>query len=344
MPHRRPILIVDDEPANLATMRQILAQDHALVFARSGAEALAAAAKHRPALVLLDIRMPDMDGYALCRQLKAEPATRDTPVIFVTSLADVGDEAAGFAAGAVDYIVKPVSPPTVRARVRTHLSLVRATALEASYRTAIFMLGEAGHYNDNDTGVHIWRMAAYARELAVACGWDPDSADMLELAAPMHDTGKIGIPHTILCKPGKLDEQEWDVMRTHPRIGYDILVKSQAPVFQLAAEIALNHHERWDGSGYPCGLRGEAIPMSARIVAVADVFDALSMRRPYKEPWPLARVMEALHEGAATHFDPALVPLFESILPQILEIKRRWDERERSEGSNFSNSTITPMA
>ncbi|WP_200930669.1 HD domain-containing phosphohydrolase [Pseudorhodoferax sp. Leaf274] len=342
MLRRRPILIVDDEPANLATLRQILADEHPLVFARDGAEALAAAHKHQPALVLLDIRMPDMDGYALCRRLKADAATRDTPVIFVTTLSEVGDEAAGFAAGGVDYIVKPVSPPIVRARVRTHLSLVRATALENSYRTAIFMLGEAGHYNDNDTGVHIWRMAAYARLLAMAWGWDPEHAAMLELAAPMHDTGKIGIPHTILCKPGKLDEQEWEIMRTHPRIGHDILVKSRAPVFQLAAEVALAHHERWDGSGYPQHLAGKDIPESARIVAIADVFDALSMRRPYKEPWPLERIMLALHEGAGSHFDPDMVPVFASILPQVLEVKQRWDQREADEGEPFSASALLP--
>lgn len=342
MQRRRPILIVDDEPANLATLRQILADEHPLVFARDGAEALAAAHKHQPALVLLDIRMPDMDGYALCRRLKAEPATRDTPVIFVTALSDVGDEAAGFAAGGVDYIVKPVSAPIVRARVRTHLSLVRATALEASYRTAIFMLGEAGHYNDNDTGVHIWRMAAYARLLAQAWGWDPEQAAMLELAAPMHDTGKIGIPHTILCKPGKLDEAEWEIMRTHPRIGHDILVKSRAPVFQLAAEVALAHHERWDGTGYPQGLAGKEIPESARIVAIADVFDALSMRRPYKEPWPLDRIMQALHDGTGSHFDPEMAPVFASILPQVLQVKQRWDQREADEGEPFSASALLP--
>ncbi len=327
----RPILIVDDEPTNLATMRQILASDYPLVFARSGVEALGAAAKHHPALILLDIRMPDIDGYALCRQLKANTATRDTPVIFVTALADVGDEAAGFAAGGVDYIVKPVSPMIVRARVRTHLSLVRATALEHSYRTAIYMLGEAGHYNDNDTGVHIWRMAAYARALAEACGWDAERAAMLELAAPMHDTGKIGIPQTILCKPGPLDPKEWEVMRTHPKIGHDILGKSSAPVFQLAAEIALHHHERWDGSGYPDGQKGKAIPESARIVAIADVFDALSVRRSYKEPWPVDRILANLREGAGAHFDPDLVALFHSIMPQILQIKQDWDLRESEE-------------
>ena len=198
-----PILVVDDEPQNLAVLEQILSSRYPLVVARSGSEALAAAHKHAPALILLDIQMPDMDGYAVCRALKADPRTEATPVIFITSLAEVGNEAAGFAVGAVDYIVKPVSPAVVTARVATHLSLVRASFLEQSYREAIYMLGEAGHYNDNDTGLHIWRMAAYARALAAACGWNEEACERIELAAPMHDTGKIAIPDAILKKAGK---------------------------------------------------------------------------------------------------------------------------------------------
>lgn len=327
-----PILVVDDEPQNLAALRQSLADDYRLVFARNGTEALAAVRKHGPALILLDIQMPDMDGYAVCRALKADPATEDVPVIFVTGMSEVGDEANGFAAGAVDYLVKPVSPPIVRARVANHLSLVRAACLERSYRDAIFMLGEAGHYNDTDTGVHIWRMAAYARTLAAACGWDVEACQLIELAAPMHDTGKVGIPDTILRKPAKLDADEWAIMKTHARIGYEILSKSDAPVFRLAAEIALRHHEKWDGSGYPDGLSGEAIPESARIVALADVFDALSMKRPYKEPWPVDRIMATLHDSAGTHFDPRLVEIFVSILPEILAIKDKWDTNESALG------------
>ena len=196
-----PILIVDDEPANLALLRQILAPEHALVFARNGEGALAAAAKHRPALILLDIQMPDMDGYAACRRIKSDPLTADIPVIFVTGLAEVGDETAGFAAGAVDYIVKPVSPPIVRARVRTHLSLVSATVLEKSYHEAISMLGEASEFKDTETGAHIWRMAGYSRALAAACGWDATACQQIELAAPMHELGKLGIPDAIIHKP-----------------------------------------------------------------------------------------------------------------------------------------------
>lgn len=321
-----PILIVDDEPANLALLRQILAPEHGLVFARNGSEALVAAAKHKPALILLDIQMPDMDGYTACRRLKADPLTESIPVIFVTGLAEVGDETAGFEAGAVDYIVKPVSPPIVRARVRTHLSLVSATQLEKSYHEAIYMLGEASEFKDTDTGAHIWRMAGYSSALAAACGWDAAACRQLELAAPMHDIGKLSIPDAILHKPGKLDAAEWKVMQTHSAVGHKILSKSSnAPILQMAATVALRHHEKWDGSGYPDGLAGEAIPQMARIVAIADVFDALSMTRPYKEAWPLDRIMDTLKDSAGTHFDPQLIECFTGILSQILAIKDEWD-------------------
>ena len=323
-----PILIVDDEPQNLAAMRQILSGEHRLVFARNGAEALAAALKHKPSLILLDIQMPDMNGYAVCRILKADARTEAIPVIFVTGLSEVGDEAAGFAVGAVDYIVKPVSPAIVSARVRTHLSLVRVSRLEQSYREAIYMLGEAGHYNDNDTGVHIWRMAAYSDALARACGWNENDRHLIELASPMHDTGKLGIPNAILRKPGKLDEAEWEIMKTHSRIGHDILEKSDAPLFQMAAEIALHHHERWDGSGYPDGLADTSIPESARIVALADVFDALTTNRPYKEAWSIERALETMKAEAGTHFDPHLLNVFVSIFPEIIAIKEKWKSKE----------------
>lgn len=326
-----PILIADDEPLNLDAMRKVLEDDYRLVFARNGSEVLAATRKHRPSLILSDIEMPDMDGYAACRALKADPTTMHIPIIFVTSLAEAGKEAYGFELGAVDYIVKPISPPVVRARVKTHLSLVRASRLENSYRDSIYMLGTAGHYNDTDTGVHIWRMAAYSRALAAASGWDIGTCDTLEMAAPMHDTGKIGVPESILRKPAKLDAAEWVIMKQHTHFGYNILSKSDAPVFKLAAEVALRHHEKWDGSGYPDGLAGEDIPESARIVALADVFDALTMRRPYKEAWPIDRVMTTLREGSGNHFEPRLVERFESILPQVLEIKAVWDSRDQSQ-------------
>ena len=282
-----PLLVVDDEPSNLAALRQVLGFEHRLVFARSGYEALIAAGKHRPALILLDISMPDMDGYEVCRRLKAETRTEGIPVIFVTALADIGDEAAGFAAGGVDYITKPVTPEIVRARVRTHLSLVHANTLERSHRDALYMLGTAGHFNDTDTGVHIWRMAAYSRALAEVVGWDAERCALMEMAAPLHDTGKLGIPDAILRKPGKLDPDEWTIMKTHTTIGHEILVQSDAPLFQLGAEIALRHHEKWDGSGYPNGLAGEAIPIGARILSAVDCLDALASDRQYRRALPL---------------------------------------------------------
>ncbi|WP_373975662.1 response regulator [Chitinibacter sp. SCUT-21] len=323
-----PILIVDDEPVNLAALNQILSSKYTLVFANSGAEALLAVAKHHPSLILLDVQMPEMSGYQVCEALKRLEAFKDIPVLFVTSLADVGNESEGFRVGAVDYLTKPVCPAIVHARVATHLSLVKASTLERSYRDAIMMLGLAGHYNDNDTGLHIWRMAAYSRALALAIGWSNEMAELLELAAPMHDTGKIGIPDSILKKPGKLTEAEWVIMRSHTTIGFGILNQSSAPIFQLAAEIALRHHERWDGSGYPDGLIGEQIPESARIVAICDVFDALMMKRSYKEPWPLERVMLALEHGRAAHFEPRLLDVFFQLMPQILQIKSQWDAKE----------------
>jgi putative two-component system response regulator len=328
------ILIVDDEPSNLAIMRDALQSMYKLVFARNGAETEAAVLKHRPAMVLLDIGLPDTDGVELCRRIKGLDATREMQVIFVTGYRDQGREAAGFEAGCSDYVIKPVSPPLVRARVAAHLSRVQATALEESYRDAILMLGHAGHYNDTDTGAHIWRMAAYARELALAYGWSEHDARQLELAAPMHDTGKLGVPQTILRKEGPLSPPEWEVMRTHPSIGHAILSKSQAPVFLLAAEVSLRHHEKWDGSGYPDGLAGTDIPASARIVALADVFDALSMRRSYKSAWSIERISAHIDANSGTHFEPKLVALFHEILPRLLEIRAQWEEENDGDTPN----------
>lgn len=324
----QPVLCVDDEPANLSLLRQTLKDHHPLVFAVDGETAIRAVEKHHPALILLDVQLPDRDGFAVCRHLKAQPQYADIPVIFVTALTGELDEQAGFDAGGVDYITKPVCPAIVLARVRTHLSLVRASRLEGAYRDAIYMLGAAGHYNDENTGVHIWRMGAYARALAAACGWDEDQCRLIELAASMHDTGKIGIPSPILSKPGRLTSAEWVTMETHTTIGYQILSRSDAPVFRMAAEIALCHHERWDGSGYPRGLAGTDIPEPARIVAIVDVFDALCMARSYKEAWATPRVIEELRRGSGRHFDPDLVLRFMDIVPQILALKERWDRQD----------------
>lgn len=320
----RPILVVDDEPYNLAVFSRILEPEYKLVFARNGSEALSACSKHNPRLILLDIQMPGMDGYQVCQTLKADPATSEIPVIFVTTLTDSGNEEMGFSVGCVDYLSKPVNPSIVRARVRAHLSLVQVSKLEKSYHDAIFMLGEAGHFNDDETGDHIWRMAAYSALLAKEFGWNEEDVELLGYAAPMHDTGKIGIPDAILRKPGKLDENEWQIMKRHCEYGYQILSKSKAPLFAVAAEVALYHHEKWDGSGYPENLSGSNIPESARIVAIADVFDALTTERPYKKPWTTEKAFEQIRNGAGQHFDPTLATCFIDIRDKVLATRKRW--------------------
>jgi putative two-component system response regulator len=337
---KRSILIVDDTPENIDVLRGILSGRYTIRAATNGELALRIAARQKPGLILLDVMMPGMDGYEVCRRLKADPETAAIPIIFVTAKTETEDEQTGFDAGAVDYITKPVNPALVVARVNTHLALVdqqlachqqviaRTQELEESQKAAIFMLGDAGHYNDTDTGAHIWRMAAYSAALARAAQWPVGKASLLELAAPMHDTGKIGIPDSILKAPRKLTADEWKTMKEHTRIGYRILNKSQSELFQLAASIALSHHERWDGSGYPDGLAGDAIPQSARIVAIADVFDALTMRRAYKEAWDNARAFETLKKDAGSHFDPELIELFLGIQDEILAIKQAWEDKE----------------
>ena len=326
-PDQRPrLLLVDDEPTNLQVLRHVLQADYRLLFATDGARALQVAREQLPQLILLDIMMPGMDGYAVCRALKADPATAGIPVIFITALDDSQDETAGFDVGAVDYLTKPVSPPVVRARVRTHLSLVRMDELRETRLQIVQRLGRAAEYKDNETGLHVIRMSHFSKLLALAAGHSPAWAEDLLNAAPMHDVGKIGIPDAVLRKPGPLDADEWATMRRHPEIGAEIIGEHPSGVLQLAREIALAHHEKWDGSGYPRGLAGEAIPLSARIVAIADVFDALTTRRPYKEPWPVQEAMNHIAAQAGKHFDPALVALFAPLLPQLLEIRARWAE------------------
>lgn len=326
MKNQFKILIVDDEPNNLKLLQQILKEHYQLIFAPSGKKAISAVESHTPDLILLDIMMPDMNGYDVCRIIKNNPKTQSIPIIFVTAMGELEDEARGFDVGAVDYIQKPVSGPIVLRRVHTHLSLVRAQDLEELVKASILMLGEAGHYNDTDTGEHIWRMAAYSAAIARRIGWADHEVEMMELSAPMHDTGKIGIPDSILKAPRQLTPQEWDLMQRHTNIGHNILSQSGNPIFKMAAEIALGHHEKWDGTGYPQGLKGEAIPESARIVAVADVFDALTMKRPYKEAWPLERALETMREKSGNHFEPRLVDAFFDVLDEIIEAKNKWCE------------------
>ncbi|MEO5327085.1 MAG: response regulator [Magnetococcus sp. THC-1_WYH] len=337
---KRIILAVDDTPENLDVLKGILTPQFKVKAAINGAMALKIAQTQPPDLILLDIMMPGLDGYEVCRALKSNAATAAIPVIFVTAMSEIQNESKGFEVGGVDYLTKPVQPAIVMARVRTHLALAqqrrtceelvqqRTQELDASQRAAIYMLGDAGHYNDTDTGVHIWRMAAYAGALARVAHWSVQEAAQLELAAAMHDSGKIGIPDTVLKAPRQLTRDEFEIVKAHAAIGADILKRGNSPLFRMAAAIALNHHEKWNGSGYPNGIAGEKIPEAARIVAIADVFDALTMKRPYKDPWPIDKALALLQRDAGSHFDPRLVVLFLSIMDEIKVIKNNFEDKE----------------
>lgn len=251
------ILIVDDEPANLKVLRQVLQDSYRLSFARSGEAALELLDKEDIDLILLDIMMPDMTGFEVCEKVKGNSDTARIPIIFVTALKDTIDEETGFKLGAVDYITKPIVPAIVRARVKTHLSLVQADALKETQIDLIQRLGRAAEYKDNETGMHVQRMSRYSYVLAVAAGIDEQTANELLLAAQMHDLGKIAIPDNILLKPGRLDEGEFKQMKAHAQIGADILSNPQSQLVALARSIAITHHEKWDGSGYPKGLKAK---------------------------------------------------------------------------------------
>jgi putative two-component system response regulator len=226
----------------------------------------------------------------------------------------------------VDYITKPVSAPIVRARVKNHLSLVRVDELVETRLAVVQRLGRAAEYKDNETGLHVIRMSHFSRLIALEAGMGEAWSDTLLNAAPMHDVGKIGIPDAILQKPGKLDPEEWAVMQRHTEIGAEIIGEDGSDLLHMAREVALNHHEKWDGSGYPRGLKGDAIPVSARIVALADVFDALTSERPYKKAWPIDQATDLIREQSDQHFDPELVEAFFRCLPTMLEVRNQWQE------------------
>ena len=321
------ILIVDDEPANLKVMREVLGNQYRMSFAKSGAAALALLEKEQPKLILLDIMMPDMNGFEVCEILKSTPALSHIPIIFVTALGDESDEFKGFELGAVDYITKPISPAIVRARVKTHLSLVQAEQLKQAHVDLVHRLGRAAEYKDTDTGEHIARMSQYSKLLALEFGMGEQQAELLRQAAPMHDVGKIGIPDAILLKPGRLTPDEFNHMKQHAAIGAQILANSSSPLLQLAHKLAIEHHEKWDGSGYPNGLKGEQISVEGRIVAIADVFDALTSKRPYKEAWGVEEALEHMQAQAGKHFDPHLINLFVNKLDAIIAIKNAYQEQ-----------------
>ncbi|MBF0183316.1 MAG: response regulator [Magnetococcales bacterium] len=344
---RKTILIVDDALENLDVMKGILAPHYRLQIATNGRLALKIALSPTPPdLILLDVMMPEMDGHTVCRLLKQNERSREIPVLFVTARTDAEDEAFGFSLGAADYLSKPVSPPIVLARIKTHLAMhdqkklladqvalrtaqlqIRNLELEETRIEVIQQLGRAADYRDNETGMHVMRMSRYVRLLALKAGLSESEAEQLMLAAPMHDLGKIGIPDHILLKPGRLTEEEFAQIQTHAEIGYRIIGKQRSEILQLGALIALTHHEKWNGKGYPKGLRGEEIPLPGRIVAIADVFDALTSVRPYKKAWTVDEAMALITKEAGQHFDPRLAVLFLSLRLEIEEIMEQYRDQ-----------------
>jgi len=333
------ILAVDDESANLMLLKEVLQDDYHLIFAKNGQDALKRMSQN-PDLVLLDIMMPEMDGYEVCRRLQENPATQKVPIIFLTAKISTQDEIKGFEMGASDYITKPLSPPVLKVRVKTQLALYdqnrsleqkvieRTDELQRTRFQIIQRLGRASEYKDNETGLHVLRMSFYSKQIALSLGWEETQAELLLNAAPMHDVGKIGIPDQILLKPGKLTPEEWNIMRQHPVMGAEIIGEDDSELLSLARQIALYHHEKWDGSGYPFGKKGEEIPISARIIAIADVFDALTTERPYKKAWAVEDAVDFIKDQAERHFDPLVVDAFVQSLPEILSIKSKYLEKE----------------
>jgi putative two-component system response regulator len=338
---RQTILVVDDVPDNIDLLTEVLREHYHIRVATNGEKALKIVYSDSPPdLILLDIMMPGLSGLELCRRLKANPDRRRIPVIFVTAMCSVEDEKLGLEIGAVDYITKPISPPVVLARVRTHLALYdqtrelermvyqRTMELSITRQQIIRRLGRAVEYRDDETGNHVLRVAHYARLIAETHGLGPKSASIIFAAAPMHDVGKIGIRDAILLKPGKLDAAEWEIMRTHPVIGAKIIGDHESELLDTARAIAMTHHERWDGKGYPAQLKGEAIPLEGRIVAIADVFDALISTRPYKAAYGVDDSLKIMDAQDGSHFDPALMAAFRKTLPDVLEVVHEFAEEK----------------
>lgn len=358
------ILVVDDTPENLVVLGDLLQSLYRVRAANSGRRALRiAASEPRPDLILLDVMMPDMDGYAVLARLRTESRTRDIPVIFVTAMDGMEDEERGLALGAVDYITKPLRPSIVLARVRTQLELKQArdllkarnVCLEAEVArrmgenqliqdVSIHALARLAETRDSETGKHLLRTREYIRALAKYLQPHPrfsvhlsDRAiDLLCKSAPLHDIGKVGIPDHILLKPGKHTPEEWEIMKTHARLGAEAIEQAERDVectvefLAYAKEIARHHHEKWDGSGYPDGLAGDAIPISARLMALADVFDALISRRVYKPALSFDEARAIIARDRGRHFDPDVVDAFMDVFENIRQIAERYTDGESS--------------
>ena len=352
LPLAGTILVVDDVPENITVLAGILRGGYRVLVATSGADALALVRQNTGDLILLDVMMPGMNGYEVCQHLKSDQATRDIPVMFVTSLGEHANEEHGLELGAVDYLQKPCHAAIVRLRVKLHLEhhnqnvllerrvTERTRELEDTRKQVVRRLGRAAEYRDNETGMHVIRMSKVSRLIARAAGLSERHAELLLDAAPMHDVGKIGIPDHILLKPGRLDGAEWEIMKTHAKMGADIIGDHDSDLLRLARAVALTHHEKWDGTGYPNGLAGENIPVEGRIVAIADVFDALTSERPYKAAWPSQDAAQYMQTQSGISFDPHLLTLFFSLLPEIERIRDKFSDAAGAANGALPNSQV----
>lgn len=329
------VLIVDDTIENLDILTEILKDEYNVKVATNGVLALRVAEKTLPDIILLDIIMPEMDGYEVCVKLKENPLTKKIPVIFISAKNQDIDEVMGFALGAVDYITKPISAVITKARIKTHLALSdqkKGLEIEVKEKTKelfdtrleiIHKLSKAAEYKDDETGRHIERVSRYSALIGREYGLGLEECEILMNAAPMHDIGKIGVPDYILQKPSKLTVEEFEVIKTHTSIGAEILGGSNSALLNVAKKIAFEHHEKWNGTGYPLGLKGEEINLYARITAVADVYDALTSKRPYKDPWLSEKAIEWIMNQSSQHFDPKVIIAFTKVIPKILEIENK---------------------
>lgn len=343
------IVIVDDNATNLLMLKMLVCRIEgciAITFDMPK-KALSWCEENIPDLILLDYMMPEMDGIEFLQNLRNLPAKKEIPVIMVTADHESGVRQRALEAGANDFLTKPIDKLEFMARMKNTLALRRSqkqlanraewlskevrkalAEVELREQETILLLSKTAEYRDPETGAHIQRMSHYSVLIGRQLGWNEADLQILLSAAPMHDIGKIGIPDSILLKPGRLDDAEMSIMRQHSRIGWDILQSHSTSnkLLEMAAEIALSHHEKFDGSGYPRGLNGDAIPIAAKIVAVADVFDALTSTRPYKTAWEINRAADFMREGSGTHFDPTCIQAFFDSWDKVLEIRARYSD------------------
>ena len=340
------ILIVDDQILNIKLLEKILQQaGYQNIYSTTDPrQTVSMFINHQIDILLLDIRMPHLDGFEVMELLNEEIGDDYLPVLILTAELTSETRAKALGNGAKDFLTKPFDQLEVLQRIHNIIEVrllhkqlkdynktleaavkTRTEELERSRYEIIDRLGRAAEFKDNETGNHILRMSQYSLLLAKAIGLPEEQCDLILLASPMHDIGKIGIPDNVLLKPGKLNADEWKIMQSHVEIGAELLSgNDEIPLMNMAKNIALTHHERWDGNGYPSGLAGEDIPIEGRICAISDVFDALTSERPYKEAWPIEKAMALLHEESGSHFDPSLVPLFANILDDVLAYRTQY--------------------